>query len=297
MKPNNLPVHITENELRKIINTKITEVLNEKTIHRISINQLINEDYQRVLQEEYGIRFNTISASDEIITKIQNVFKNNSFVSKDNNGLKNYTGKITCEFNGVDININYTIINFVSLDIFEKLSEAYDLSASYNRENNIMYINLAMINGQFVIETSYNSLQHELSHVFDCHKYEGNFIPEKEIKIYKMAISQSENPINELSFNLSLAVYISFKAEQIAMCNGLDAMMRHDNHFDIYQSNECGFLYYLKEVITHIDTYADLIIRLYKMTPEKMLKRLKSTYNDYLRRIGRVIAYHKTSEL
>lgn len=295
MKPRNLPIYVTESELRNIISSKITEVLDEETKLRISVNQMINEDYQHVIQEELGIHVNTETAADEIIEKIKSNFKNGTNIIKDNNGLKNYLGELDYVFEDKKLNIQYNIINFVTSNIFMQLCGNYNLTAEYSKKKNTIFVTIAMINGQFILDASYNSLQHELSHVFDNYKYKGYYVPEKEEKLYKMAVSQCENPVNELSHDLGMAMYISFKTEQIAMCNGLDALLRKnkDSLFDIHQTNEYNFLYYLKKVINNINDYEILIKRLYKMTPEKMLKRLTTPYYDYLRRIGRIVIRNK----
>lgn len=295
MKPKNLPIYITESELRKIISNKISEVLDNSTKHFLEINHLINEEFNLVLNEENGVRFETECAADDVIEKIKNIYKTTSKIQYDFNNLKNYSGILSYTFKEKNITINYRIINFVNSETFIRFQSNYLLSAEYNKEKETIFINIALVNGNFLLETANNSIQHELSHIFDRIKNNDIIIPEKNEKLYKMAVSQCENPVNELSYDLAMAVYISFKTEQIAMCNGLDAMLRKNNDslFDIRQTNEYHFLYYLKKVITNINDYKTLIIRLYKMTPEKMLKRLTTAYYDYLRRIGRIVIHNK----
>ena len=295
MKPRNLPIYITESELRKIISNKIYEALDNSTKRLLEINHLINEEFNLVLNEENGIRFETECAADDVIEKIKNIYKTASKIQNDFNNLKNYSGILSYTFEEKNIAINYRIINFVNSETFIRFQSNYLLSAEYNKEKETIFINIALVNGNFLLETANNSIQHELSHIFDRIKNNDIIIPEKEEKLYKMAVSQCENPVNELSYDLAMAVYISFKTEQIAMCNGLDAMLRKNNDslFDIRQTNEYHFLYYLKKVITNINDYKTLIIRLYKMTPEKMLKRLTTAYYDYLRRIGRIVIHNE----
>lgn len=294
-KPIKLTVKLTESELKKIIGDSINEIYKEGN----SILRTINEDYRIILNEEYGIDFETEIETDKIVEEVKNSFKTNSTVSTDENGLKNYIGTIEHSYKGKEIKVNYCIINFVKEDIFDKYYNFYELGVKYKNKTEEININIAMYDGMFVIETFHNSLQHELSHIFKSITNKITSTSIKDNNIYKIATSQIKHPISNLSFELANAVYISFNEEQIAMCNGVDAMFRNiqdiniKRSFSIQQTNEYKYLFYLKKVINNIEEYSDLIRNVYKMTDDKMLTRLKIAYKNYIRRLSRIEIKYK----
>ena len=293
-KPLKITVKLNETELKKIINDSINEIYNKQN----KILRTINEDYHNILNEEYGIDFETEIETDKIADKIKESFKKYSKINIDENGFKNYNGSMEYVYKDKKITINYHIINFVEEKIFDKYYMLYDFGAEYRYNINTIIINIAMYNGMFVIETFHNSLQHELSHIFYNIISKHTPISEKEKDIYKIAKKQMKHPISNLSFELANAIYISFKNEQIAMCNEVDAMFRNctDKNilYSVQQTNEFKYIFYLKKVIDNIEEYSELIKRVYKMTTKKMLTRLKIAYKEYTRRLSRIeIKYKK----
>lgn len=288
---------ISEKDLRQIIQESLENVMCEINSEKSVTFRNIHDDYKKILNEEYGIREKTVIATNEIVEKIRNTFKVNSKIETDNYGIKHYIGKLPYTFDGFDITVMYDIINLINEEIFNKFVGFYAFDSEYNNKRKELSLNICMVNGGLLVDTIINSIQHELSHIFDGLKQNSIIIPDKEIKLYKMAIQQAENPISNESQELARAIYISFKTEQIAMCNGLDASLRSNNeaNFDITKTDEYYFLYNLKHVINNIANYKDLIGKIYHMTIEKMLKRLTKAYYDYLRRLSRIEIKYKNN--
>ena len=289
---------LTECDLRNYIKEQIGVELKKLYCEETFINHEVNNDFKQMLCEELGVSMDVVQSTNEIIELIKEDIKDNKWYT-DKNGFKVKENSIFYKFKNKDIEIYYRVINFSTEGNFRNFEKIYDLTGGYNKDFSKVKINIAMVNGGFVLETAQTTIQHELCHVLDNIYYSDDYIPKNEQDIYNIAVKNCSSP-NKNKRNLGKAIYITFKTEQIAKANELDALLRISKekgyNIKVEDTDEYALLLNLKEVINHFYNYKDLIYYTYNIKPDNMLKRLKISYRNYLRRLGRIAAINYNSE-
>ena len=288
----------------KIYNKKlVTESIVSESLG--SLKQIISEscrlhlevfnDFQNILCEEGGIYLKNRVAANEIVKLIKGSIKENKCnVKIDERRIKHYIGELSYFNDGISVLVKYDVINFINDEIFDGLYSYYNLDGSFNEEENSISVPIAMINGKLLVETATGSIQHELSHLLDSKFNKNSDRKDRDSVIYKICVGQMKAPMSNESYELARAIYITFKSEQIAMANSLDALLENDtdNVVDYRETDEYRYLINLKKIISNFNNYKVLIEKVYQCNPDKMLKILIESYHEYARRLGRVITLH-----
>lgn len=205
-------------------------ILNEITL---KINEAINE--------ELGIADEVRKKSEELLNDVINRLKNieKSIVEngvsekKDNFQIEIANKKVFIQVNYHNFRDNTYYLNFI-----KKYGNIEHSSTSNNGRLNIISINFYSISGYIDKKDLYDSIQHEVEHIFQQVKAKKTF---GESNLYLYAYNNLNSDQIEKR-TLALISYMSNKFEQDAYVNGLYAFLKSDFRYsnatrdDIQQS-------------------------------------------------------------
>ena len=211
----------------------------------------------------------------------------------DLNGTYYKEGNINLQLFGNNIELPYTIYNFINEDNALELEYAYDLNCYFDHTKMSIIVKAYIVNGSLDIQSFDDSLQHELSHLFDFSKRGHLPIQDNYALIYKRAVELTQNEDDTVR-EIGEAVYASFPSEQIGLVNGLDAQLRRNNNtnspFNVLYNTDA--YYYLNKLLKIKDSIADypiVINRVFNMPVDKMTDFLDSGYESFYRKVSRVM--------
>lgn len=214
------------------------KVLDE--ILHIAMIQQLDEDINKILNEELGISDEVVNVTNLIFDKIIKEYKNKKYknIIPHGKGIYEYQGYfIETNVFGHNLTIEYSIFNFNDRicreEYIAKNGNGYLNAGSNfrylgNGENRKLITNKIMvvleaISGNVINEeNALDSTQHEIEHIFQqssMYKEFGN------IKLYRI-VSNNLYSENKFASNLALVLYMSFKSEIEGYANGLYAYVK-----------------------------------------------------------------------
>lgn len=214
------------------------KVLDE--ILHIAMIQQLDEDINKILNEELGISDEVVNVTNLIFDKIIKEYKNKKYknIIPHGKGIYEYQGYfIETNVFGHNLTIEYSIFNFNDRicreEYIAKNGNGYLNAASNfrylgNGENrklitNKIMIVLEAISGNVINEeNALDSTQHEIEHIFQQSLMDNEF---GNIKLYRIT-SNNLYSENKFASNLALVLYMSFKNEIEGYANGLYAYVK-----------------------------------------------------------------------
>ena len=206
--------------------------------------QILNT-IKSVINEELGIsdivKEETIKLTNEIIKHLTG-----TIWVIDDYAIKHKTNNFNFKIFEKDILIKFDLINFRTVDNVTKLIENYDITSGYNKHKNILYFTFIMYDGMIDKRTFNDSIQHELTHIYQSLK-RGNFIlSDKNSNLYDKIVELSKiNNLTKNQKNIVKALYLTFKIEQEAFVNGFYSYLinNQDEQLSLIISQSDAFKY------------------------------------------------------
>lgn len=251
------------------------------------------------IKEELGISEDVTSIADELSSmvydnidkhpkqKLDNGYATNQFVIHKNIFGQNYTIRCINWFFG-DTNIYRTI-----------RSQKPRGENVYKRDTHEIIMNFDWLNGRILGEHLYGAFQHELMHIFQDFKSEGDMQPKDS---YKLAVANF-NSKNETIRDVSRLIYYSYEKELYAFANqAYQGIIHMDNLRAVYgevrnaivDTNLYQTYQKIKELYEKIKKYPNkesinkLLLRFGTKYPQ-FCERCEYIIKQYAKYIGRVI--------
>lgn len=259
--------------------------------------QILNT-IKSVINEELGIsdivKEETIKLTNEIIKHLTGII----WVI-DDYAIKHKTNNFNFKIFEKDILIKFDLINFRTVDNVTKLIENYDITSGYNKHKNILYFTFIMYDGMIDKRTFNDSIQHELTHIYQSLK-RGNFIlSDKNSNLYDKIVELSKiNNLTKNQKNIVKALYLTFKIEQEAFVNGFYSYLinNQDEQLSLIISQSDAFKYlklleFIKNNLNDQGLNNDIgkiLIELNK-TKNWFEQIINKSHNELLHKIGRTI--------
>jgi hypothetical protein len=187
------------------------------------IKQIISEELDKFLTEELGI---SEMVNDETVRICQLI--NNTVMSIKSEKYDDYTlrsGKLDVTlFGDFDVTIDFSFINFKTIDAFEKYVDKLNLCGYSSYIQHKIGINFFAISGEIDDKSLYDQCQHELSHLFMAHEKGEKLFSNKRSEDYELSI-RLMNGQSDTDKMLGRVLYLSFNEEQNAFVNGAYRLM------------------------------------------------------------------------
>lgn len=197
------------------------------------IIQKLNEDINRVLNEELGIADDVKNATNTIYNRIVEEYKNKKYqedkLIDDGVGQK-YGNFYMDDIFGYKLFVEYYIINFrdnfyrnkyIKKNGKNYLDSFSNIKFIKNRKKPLLsqiIVIIESLSGKIInIETAKDSIQHELEHIYQQTKMGKEF---GGTDLYNLA-SSDLNGKNKYRHSIGIIVYMSFKNEIEGFANGL----------------------------------------------------------------------------
>ena len=228
-------------EISCIFAEKILFIMNilDEILHIAMIQQL-DEDINKILNEELGISDEVVNVTNLIFDKIIKEYKSKKYknIIPHGKGIYEYQGYfIETNVFGHNLTIEYSIFNFNDRicreEYIAKNGNGYlnagsnfrYLGKGENRKlvsNKIMIV-LEAISGDIINEEdALDSPQHELEHMFQQSSMDKEF---GNLNLYRQ-VSSNLYSKNKFKHNVALVLYMSFKSEIEGYANGLYAYVK-----------------------------------------------------------------------
>lgn len=296
-------IKITEDRLREIVREYIYNEVNERTFY---IDENFVSEIHTLITEEYGIskqvEDETTILKDTILNDIRNLQP-----LATNSNVTTYKHRIMVKCFGVDMLLDYIAYDCASTEDYNKIDKRY-FSCAVSPQTKHIILNIAFVNKKPTNEIDKN-IQHELTHLFEYIKRGNNSLMSKKYTtlyntvqqgVQKYIQYQNTSTIEGIYFNIFYALYVSFKCEQDAFFNELDAELKHNSqNWEVVV--ECSQTYYnlkiIREIIANWKHVNIAIQNLLGITPSMYLKILKNAEKRIVRGIGRVIVKNQKKDI
>ena len=251
---------------------------------------IINEEqFSSIIKEEFGISSKVLIASREFYDMLANEVSAVIKTGKDNKTMKSSNGSFSYVFLGMTVEVSFEAFNFKDKDMF-RYSQVHSggKSVYVNDKTSFMWLTVPLVSGTIVKEETMDTIQHELEHIFQQKMFGNSFSDtRKYAKIISNMHSESED-----ERKIANMLYGCIKSEQEGFVNGLYAyLMALPEIFSMesLKKTPCWELYE-----SMYKTYEEFN---QDGTLEQMLKpygysrkKVKTAIENFLRRIGRVVA-------
>lgn len=248
---------------------------------------ITENQFKQLLNEELGVSEMVADLSMSVYKKIEEEVKiktdveTSDFYSKWNNSL-------TFDLFGGNVSCSITCYNFFTKEYYE-YSGVVSTGWSVYVSDKLFFMGLTipMISGQIVKSNVIDTIQHELSHLFE-QKMMGKKYSDSNIYSFIKTNMESRNVIVSKTAQL---MYGCIKSEQDSYVNGLYAYLMAKPEMpsmEIIKKSECWILYEkMCSIYNEFCDEQDFIkeLKKYKMTPEKVMKLC----DNFIKKIGKVL--------
>lgn len=289
----------------------------DEILHTAMIQQL-DEDINKILNEELGISDEVVNVTNLIFDKIIKEYKNKKYknIIPHGKGIYEYQGYfIETNVFGHNLTIEYSIFNFNDRicreEYIAKNGNGYLNAGSNfrylgNGENRKLITNKIMvvleaISGNVINEeNALDSTQHEIEHIFQQSSMDKEF---GNLNLYRQ-VSSNLYSKDKFKHNVALVLYMSFKSEIEGYANGLYAYVKQrlkENPINVNQIfresaayEKLQQMYTAKNFINANinDKRMDAAFYPYRFTnikKEKIGKIMDLTIREMVRRFGRAL--------
>lgn len=262
----------------------------------ISMNVLITEGQLRnLIKEELGISEKVTAASNELfgtlMTKISESFEN----SQKESTMTQFSNSFTFLWDDVKINVCFDVFNYVSNEVYEYSKVEADASSVWvSKKLFFLWLTIPMVSGNVVGQDVRDSIQHELEHIFQQRMFGKPFSDAKRYARIRVSL-ESENENERKAARL---MYACLKSEQEGFCNGMYSyLMSLPEPLSMRGIMKTPAWKTYKEACDIFGEATDN--EELKNEVEKYglkLKAVKRLLDNFVRRIGRVVAKVKTDK-
>lgn len=249
---------------------------------------IISENqFKELLQEELCISETVANISVSVYNMIEESAK-----TKTNKETNEYFSKwnfpINFDFFGSKIDCSVTCYNYFSKEYFE-YSQIISDGWSVYLSNKLFFmgITVPMISGQISKQEVMDTIQHELSHIYE-QKMIGKAYSNNDV--YSL-LKTNMCSLNELTSKTAKLIYGCIKSEQSGFVNGLYSyLMSQPEIFSIetLKKSECWKLY--EEMISTYKQFSDNPEFIKELKKYKMnLIKIEKSINNFITKIGKVV--------
>lgn len=186
-------------------------------------------DIDRMIIEERGIAFEVTEIVNSIGKEIENNINQTSSLPYNINGITFKKGQNTINKFNIDISVWWNYYSYSSEDLM-KLYPPKKIN-SFNKTLKTVYLTIVAINGIINRQDMYESLQHEIQHLFEIEKRGKTY---NDTDLYQFATKILAQPLTEYETILANIIYLSRKYEQNAYINGLyQFLIKAENLMDL----------------------------------------------------------------
>ena len=240
--------------------------------------------------------------SDDVSNELYHHIKNDpKSIIKDNKNLYKF-GHFEYNDYGIGFTVQWQCYNFKSKE--ELNSSNINMSCSFVSAKKTINIKIVTINLMANLKWIEESIQHEISHMFEFYKM-GAFGKNKQIsQNYETAANILINkPQSQITYDVAVIIYNSPKTEQNAMANGAyKYLMLSDDYFFQFKNaiRQTEIYHYFNEVsnaLEHLSQYnctenaiIDALKPYDKLSFQQLLKMAKKTKERMAWLIGRIMS-------
>lgn len=302
--------NINEGHIRSLVRRILCEAVELSSIeyhldHAVPVvnREVRKETIQSNLNSLREILFEEMSISDEVrdLTyaigyKIESDFKLAQKYKE--NGVSVKKGNFDFEKDGIELNIDWKAF-YYNIPEEEDLPEK---GANFRKDkdgNATIHVDFIVNNGKIERKRLYQSLQHELSHLFEFQNKGNGF---KNQDRYDLAYDILLHSGTGVRYDINLVIYLSFKEEQVAFGNGAYSFLMRSRDFDsgfenaIKQTKIFKYLGYVKDIYQDIlnrSPYDDEVLSAlneHNLTREQFLVIARRTLKNLTWYMGRAVA-------
>lgn len=275
--------------------------------------RLTNSDYKLLseykIYEEKGVNFeNVIPEYQRVRDIIMYEFVRNKYYDDKTINAKRKTFEIDDTLFGDPFTFNVNAYSFTSYnyDIEKSKYNSYK-KTTIDKEKNILYVTLTIIEGQLLVGELMNSLGHEIQHYFETELSGSEYNKKPLYKTSIDIVNRTYNNENEKFFKqcIGYGLYLSFIEEREGFANGLyarimeerdnlnynniDELCRHDESYTLLK-----LLQYINDRIEKNDfnqqeqVWINDILEITGKEWKTIVNKLKYTYKDFERRINNI---------
>lgn len=272
----------------------ITEEQTEKLKKNMLNEEIIKKNINSIINEELSISKDVEDISFEIFSNI----KKHGFVK----GEENFS------FNVGDILVSCFNYYFNSREEYEK--EKPQKSANSVSHRGMRFINIALcyLSGHLVSNDLYDSIFHEVEHLYQQEKSKLEFQKRKDDDFYHFVEGIMYNGKTLEGRTVAAGLYLSFDYELNGYLNGLYGQLKESDP----QPNEVDKIVKesaLYQMISHAeealkllsspdgDKYAEPYTIKYNLPKKYLINRLKKTLKTAYKKIGKIIVRFKKNKL
>lgn len=275
------------------------ELINKCVVNTSSnfLEEEVNNGVNWLISEEFGLLNIIQTTADRIKEQIKKeIYYSEPYIG--DQGIPEKSGAVYTNMQNVRVNIFYNVFFFKSAEEYRQMQSKCGIGAYTTENGGYITLNASYVRGKLKNDTFGNSLQHELFHLFDIAKHNFNRPYSKsQNNLYSTACKIITSNMYSLEERkVAKLLYLNLDTEQIAHANGLDNELRENPDTirtpQIYR--EYQYLYDFREVVYNYKKYRNFA-QYFGLTEEMMLSKLRDAYNNYARRISRVIAYHQNN--
>jgi len=192
------------------------------------ISNAVNNSLRKFLTEEQGIAILVDNESNRLAQIIRKDLKNASVV-KEVDYVKRSNNFSTVVFDDFNLSVHYTFYNFQTFEAYERHMEEIEFGGSSSFMEHTLSVNFLGISGEIDGKSFFDSIQHELSHIYDSKMKGASLITAKRKDLYNLSVQKMHSKLNG-GFDKLLGeiVYFSFAEEQTAFVNGMYNLIMQD---------------------------------------------------------------------
>lgn len=254
-------------------------------------------EIKQVIKEELSISNDVIYITNNLCDIIEKRLKNCD---------KSYDNTYNCNFaNGdfiykildYDFSINYTCYYCSNNQQIKSLSENNKIFATSSFTDKNITINFIIIQGQIEEKSFYDSMQHEVEHMYQSIK-KGELLidDENDFRYKKIKYILANGTRNRFEYSIAICLYLSRSIEQDGFVNGLYNLLMKGNlqTIDEYlkQSDAYAYLYTLKLTINDLKNENDddfyLALKNFSLTKETLFQIAEKGFKRFQIKIGKI---------
>lgn len=252
------------------------------------------DDLREILNEEMGIANKVVELSQSFYLQTIKALKQEKNANKTNEIFTKKNVSLTFYIDKMKVSTSVVYRNFLSKDYVKIYDMPYltDGGSLYvNEKLSFMFINIYGICGTIVKDKAMETIQHEIEHLYQ------EYLTKNQLSSNTIYV-KAKDDMNSDDINrkkIGTLVYLSFKSEQEAFCNGLYAYIMDKNQpytDDLLKESETWGLYMeMKSIFDELQTNNELknIFNEYFSQYGLTIANVENSKNNFVHRIGRTI--------
>ena len=268
------------------------------------MEELVLENIKTAIKEELGIADEVKNLSKNLGNEILN---NLTYARKQyNEALKLNFKKNSFKFEIFDevFTINYTCFFCRDSNDYLKLRGLLGGKNSYNER--MFYLNFAFIYGQVEEKSFYDTIQHEVEHIYQIFKKGDSLISSQTInQLYNISANiLTKGTKNEIIYKVAQSIYISMDFEQDAFVNGLYSLLLNSGMalglMNVFKESDCYAYFkilnqnYMDLNNSYTEENDNLVRKTFGISLKTVLYSLQQAIKRFENKIGKVyIKAHK----